>query len=170
MFKQKGDGSIGLQLLNTLIKCTSCRYIVYVIWRVSKGIYIIFKAHGKYKLNLHNDVIILTVFGDWNLEGSIICIEDINKLIDTISGNRFAIVIDSSELTGLTKDSYVPWLKAINNWLQIGMYFTSRVDNPDSAEYKLFLSEFDDLLRSKTNFAYSSSIEDALSLIQNYSE
>lgn len=56
-----------------------------------------FTAHGKYKLWLENQVIVLAAAGGWNKEAAQELFESISQLLPALNGNKFAKLVDARQ-------------------------------------------------------------------------
>ncbi len=121
-----------------------------------------FNEHGNYSVKCDNDIILFKAQGVWNAESSIHCISMINSCIEKIDANKFSIVVDTEMVTGITPDSAKLWFKTIRTWQSIGHSALVRIDNPDSINYKIFLSDFDKYFMENIDFNYAHSFDDAI--------
>lgn len=121
-----------------------------------------FSEHGQFRLYAQGQIILFVAEGVWNLEASEHCIAEIEKLIRQLDTDEFGLIIDTTTVEGLTEESYRSWFDAIHYWLDHGLKATTRIDDPASFTYKVFLANFDKLLQSKMQFIFSDSVSDAI--------
>ncbi|THB70450.1 MAG: hypothetical protein D6B28_09165 [Gammaproteobacteria bacterium] len=126
-----------------------------------------FDSHGFFTLYFDEAIIVFVAEGSWNEQASNICIIEIKKIIDGFDGKSFGIVVDSTNLEGVTPEGYNVWLKAIDEWNKRKHIATTRVDDPESTIYQAFLSGFDEFFNETQQFRYSSSIEDGISWLNS---
>ncbi|KKO50207.1 hypothetical protein VT06_01765 [Arsukibacterium sp. MJ3] len=56
-----------------------------------------FDAHGSYQLSLRNNVIVMTVSGEWNKEAAEQAFSDIRALLPKITTSTFGKIIDARQ-------------------------------------------------------------------------
>jgi len=118
-----------------------------------------FNEHGIFKLYSDQQIILLIGEGEWNLEASTHCINSLNSIINDFNTTEFAAIFDTSKVTGITPESFEAWYNAIQHW---SAKAATRIDNPSSPSYQIFLSGMDDYFKSIIPFKYSDSIESAI--------
>ncbi|ALS99322.1 hypothetical protein [Lacimicrobium alkaliphilum] len=121
-----------------------------------------FMGHGIYAVEHDREIIVFVAQGAWNVEASQSATKLISKYVNSISNQEFAIIADTSQVEGITPDSAEVWSEAVNEWHQKGHTTLARVDNPESAHYKVFLSRFDEFAKQHQQLRICDSREDAL--------
>ncbi len=121
-----------------------------------------FDSHGLFTLYFDEAIIVFVAEGSWNEEASHSCIMQFRKIIDGFNGKKFGVIVDSSNIEGVTPEGYNAWLKAIDEWNKRNHIATTRVDDPESIKYQAFLSGFDEFFKETQKFSYSSSIEEGI--------
>jgi hypothetical protein len=125
-----------------------------------------YKHHGSYNICINEQIIILVAYDSWNEEASAACINEMNFIVNTMQYDRFAVLMDTTKLEGATQEALALWVPVIDLWFKNGHRQFARVDNENTITYKLFLSKFDDILKSIMPHKFFNSIEDGLSWIK----
>lgn len=122
---------------------------------------------GSYVVKHDKEIIIFAGRGVWGTTPSKNAIRAITRAIDMVDLQDFSIIADTSEVEGITPDSFKLWREAVENWYQRGHKTLCRVDNPESHNYKVFLRGFDDFARSCQTFSFVNSIQDGVDWLHN---
>ncbi|WP_416306347.1 hypothetical protein [Neptunicella sp. SCSIO 80796] len=122
-----------------------------------------FAQHGNYSLYSDHSIIIFEAFGAWNVEASRNAIGKIKTIVDNMPTSAHGFIFDTHLVEGMTPDSYLVWSEAVNYWLSKGFNGLARIDDPESAHYKLFVEGFDIMLKEIIPFTFADDIAHALS-------
>lgn len=125
-----------------------------------------FEQHGRFKLETSGHTIFLTLYGAWNAEASIACIESIQRITAKISPAPFSMIIDSLEFEGMTSDCISLWVTEIERWLGANIIAVCRIDDPKSVGYRIFLTPFDAIFRNRIPFSFADNRHEAFAWIE----
>lgn len=72
--------------------------------------------HGEVKICCENNIISATLIGSFNEEGAIKYTEGIKNIVKNLEGQKYAILVDNSNMEGGTPEAYQV-LEKYNQWL-----------------------------------------------------
>lgn len=124
-----------------------------------------FAQHGNYTLYSEHNIIIFRAVGAWNIEATRNATSKIKAIVDAIPTETHAFIFDTHQVEGMTPDSYIEWTNAVNYWLSRGFKALVRIDDAESANYKLFIQGFDVYLRELIPFTFADNIQGALNWV-----
>ena len=128
-----------------------------------------FEQHGNYELKIVGHSIIFTAKGAWNIETSKACISDFKSITSQFKNSPFSMIIDSQEFEGLTSDCVELWVNEIERWIDCNLVAVSRIDDPDSPGYRIFITPFDKMFKDRIQFAFSNDVSEAMAWIEKVS-
>ncbi|MGL1957360.1 MAG: hypothetical protein OCD00_08605 [Colwellia sp.] len=121
-----------------------------------------FNEHGHYQLESDGNIIFYRITGSWNYEASVSCIKDINQCFEEIDNQPVMMIVDTIDFEGSLNEGYLLWSEATVDWLKRNLTHFIRIDNVNTAHYKLFVARMDAALKEKTTFNLAHCFDEAI--------
>lgn len=128
-----------------------------------------FEQHGNYEIEIVGHIIVFTAKGAWNVETTNACISDFKSITRQLKNRPFSMIIDSLEFEGFTADCIELWVDEIERWIACNLLAVSRIDDPGSAGYRIFITRFDKIFINRIPFSFSNDVREAIAWIEKFS-
>jgi len=88
-----------------------------------------FVEHGFYKIEVDENIFIMTYWGSWNAEAAESCFDDFKKLVETSKYTHFGVISDIREWEGSTPSALEIAAKGFEYFNKNGQIASAQVNN-----------------------------------------